>query len=154
MLRKELADALKTAMKARQERAVSTVRLILAALKDRDIAARGQGHGDGISDDDIRDLLQTMIRQRRETIPVYRKAGRLDLAHQEEEEIAVIERFLPKALDEAEVEAAIAQAVATVGATSIKDMGKVMAALRQAYAGRIDFARAGERVKALLARPA
>lgn len=151
MLRDELSTTLKTAMKARAEREVSTLRLILAALKDRDIAARGRGESEGIGDDEIRQMLQSMIKQRRESISLYEQGGRLELAEREGEEIQIIERFLPRQLDAGEAEAAIRAVIAELGATSIKDMGRTMAALRQRYLGRMDFAKAGAIVKKLLA---
>ena len=147
MLRQELNEALKSALKARDQRATSTLRLILAALKDRDIAARPQGVTDGISDEAIVELLHRMVRQRRESIEMYEKGNRPDLAQQETEEIAVIERFLPKQLDEAAASAAIDETIRETGAASIKDMGKVMAALKARYAGQMDFGRASALVK-------
>jgi hypothetical protein len=151
MLRVQLNDALKEAMKARDQRTVSTVRLILAALKDRDIAARAKGVTDGIGEEEIVEMLHKMVRQRREAIELYEQGGRLELAQQEQEEIAVIERFLPKQMSEAEMAAAVAEAVSVVGAATLKDMGKVMGELKQRYAGRMDFAKAGQLVKQKLA---
>ena len=151
MLRTGFTEALKTAMKARQERAVSTLRLILAALKDRDIAARGKGNHDGISDEEIAQMLQSMIKQRRESIALYEQGGRCELAEQEREEIVVIEGFLPKQLDEAATTEAVKGLIAELGATGIKDMGRVMGALKAKYAGRMDFGRASQTVKQLLA---
>jgi len=116
MLRPRLNDELKAAMKAKDVRAVSTLRLILAALKDRDIAARGKGNTEGIGEDEIGELLQKMVRQRHEAIALYEQGNRKDLAQQERDEIAVIERFLPRQLDETEVEAAVGAAIAAVGA--------------------------------------
>ena len=150
MLRTQLPDALKSAMKGRQERAVSTIRLILATLKDRDIAARGKGNPDGISEDEIRQMLQNMIRQRRESIALYEQGGRLELAQQEAEEITIIESFLPKQLNAAEIEQAAKTVIGELGASSIKDMGRTMATLKQRYAGQMDFGKAGAVVKALL----
>ena len=150
MLRTQLPDALKSAMKGRQERAVSTIRLILATLKDRDIAARGKGNPDGISEDEIRQMLQNMIRQRRESIALYEQGGRLELAQQEAEEITIIESFLPKQLNAAEIEQAAKTVIGEVGASSIKDMGRTMATLKQRYAGQMDFGKAGAVVKTLL----
>lgn len=147
MLRSRLSDELKTAMKAKDQRATSTLRLILAALKDRDIAARDRGVTDGIGDDEIVEMMQKMVRQRRESIELYEKADRPELARQEAEEIAVIERFLPKQLSEAETAAAVEKVIAETGAASIKDMGKVMGALKSGYAGRMDFGKAGALVK-------
>ncbi len=151
VLRDQLSVALKDAMRAKEQRTVTTVRLIMAALKDRDIAARTRGTtGDGISDDEILGLLQSMIKQRHESIALYEKGGRQDLAAQEAEEIIVIEGFLPTQLDEAEAAEAVAMVVAELEATSLKDMGRVMAALKERYAGRMDFARASGLVKAKL----
>lgn len=137
-------------MKARQDRATSTIRLILAALKDRDIAARGKGNNDGISDDEIRQMLQNMIRQRNESIALYEQGGRLELAQQEREEIQIVQSFLPQQLGEVEIERAARSVIAEVGATCIKDMGKTMAALKQRYAGQMDFSKASAVVKNLL----
>jgi uncharacterized protein YqeY len=150
MLRARLSEALKTAMRDRDQRAVSTVRLILAALKDRDIAARGKGNADGIAEPEILQLLQTMVKQRRESIELYAKGGRQDLVDQEAGEIAVIERFMPQQMDEAAMAAAIATVVAEAGATGIKDMGRVMALLRERHAGQMDFTRASVLVKQAL----
>jgi len=150
MLRERLNDALKRAMLAKEQRATATLRLILAALKDRDIAARGKGQTDGIGDDDILSMLQTMIKQRRESIEMYRKGGREELAQREAEEIEIIEGFLPEQMDDAAIEAAIRETIETVGASGLKEMGKVMAVLREEYAGQMDFAKAGKVAKALL----
>ncbi len=147
MLRSELSDALKIGMKAKQGRTVATVRLILAALKDRDIAARGKGNLDGIGEDEIRTMLQSMIKQRRESIALYEKGGRLELAEEEAEEIEIIQRFLPAPLDDEEMAAAITGVIAEAEAKSLKDMGRVMAALKERYAGRMDFAKASAAVK-------
>ena len=151
MLRARFSEALKDAMRAKKERAVGTLRLILAALKDRDIAARGKGIQDGISEDEIGQMLQSMIKTRRESITLYEQGGRLELAEQEREEIAIIETFLPRQMDEAEVEAAIRAAIAETGAKSVKDMGRVMAALKTKYPGQMDFAKASGVTKTLLA---
>ncbi len=150
MIRPKLNEALKDAMKAKDDVAVRTLRLILAALKDRDIAARTRGNMDGIGDDEILGLLQTMIRQRRESITLYEQGGRVDLVEQEKAEIAVIERFLPQQMSEEEVKAAVDAVIAEIGASSIKDMGRTMAELRSRYAGQMDFAKAGALVKAAL----
>lgn len=147
MLRSDLKDALKTAMKSKDEEAVSTIRLILAALKDRDIAARSKGNKDGVSDDEILQLLQSMVKQRNESSALYDRGGRKDLADQERGEIEVIRRFLPKPLDEAQTGAAVDRTISDLGATNLKDMGRIMAALRESYPGRMDFARAGAMVK-------
>lgn len=147
MLRTRLNEALKQAMLAKNQRAVSTVRLILAALKDRDIAARPRGVTDGIDEAEILSMLQTMIKQRGESIKLYEQGGRLELAEQEREEIAVIEGFLPKQMSEEEVAAAVKTVVEEIGATGIKDMGKVMAELKVRYAGQMDFAKVSSAVK-------
>ena len=147
MLRASLSDQLKAAMKAREQRKVSTLRLILAALKDRDIAARANGNAEGIGDEDILQLLAKMVRQRRESIKLYEQGGRVDLAEREAEEIEIIESFMPRQLDGAELEAAVREAIKEVGATGLKDMGRAMAALKARYAGRMDFAKASTLVK-------
>jgi uncharacterized protein YqeY len=150
MLRARFTDALKDAMRAKHERKVGTVRLIIAALKDRDIAARGKGNPEGIADDEIAQMLQSMIKTRRESIALYEQGGRVELADQEREEIAIIETFLPRQMTEAEAEAAIKAAIAECGAKSIKDMGKVMALLKSRHAGQMDFSKASGATKALL----
>ncbi len=147
MLRNAIPEALKAALKEQEQRAVSTVRLIMAALKDRDIAARGKGNTEGISDDEILEMLQTMVKQRRESIELYEKGGRLELAEREREEITIIERFLPQQLGDAEIGAAVDQVIADVEAGGLKDMGKVMSALRDRYAGQMDFGKASALVK-------
>ena len=151
MLRETLNQALKDAMKAKDARRLATLRLVLAALKDRDIAARTSGDDrTGIPDDAILALLQTMVKQRRESITLYEQGGRQDLATQEKEEIAVIESFLPKQLSDAEIEAAARAAIAEVGAQGIKDMGKAMAILKAKYTGQMDSAKAAAILKGLL----
>lgn len=150
MLRQELSDALKTAMLGKDARTVSTVRLILAALKDRDIAARPNGLADGIPDTEILQMLQSMIKQRRESITIYEQGGRLELAEREAEEIVIIERFLPRQMSADEVAEAIRAVIADIGATGIKDMGRVMAALKERHAGLMDFSRASVVVKSAL----
>ena len=147
MLRTRLNEALKQAMLAKNQRAVSTVRLILAALKDRDIAARSRGVTDGIDEAEILSMLQTMIKQRGESIKLYEQGGRLELAEQEREEITIIEGFLPKQMSDEEVAAAVKTVVDEIGATCIKDMGKVMAELKTRYAGQMDFAKVSGTVK-------
>ncbi len=151
MLRPNLNEALKQAMKGKDPVALATVRLILAALKDRDIQARGIGNSDGISDAEILDMLQKMVKQRREAIELYYRGNRPELAAKEEQEIAVIERFLPQPLDESETEAVIESTIAELQAGSIKDMGRVMAALKERFAGRMDFAQASQKIKQRLA---
>src|SRR5438477_5600061 len=135
MLREKLNEALKDAMRARDMAAVGTIRLILAKLKEVDIAARTEANREGVADDKILSMMQGMIKQRNESITLYEKGNRADLADKEKAEIAVIERFLPKQMDEAAVEAAVKDAVASAGAKSIKDMVGVMAALKTKYAG-------------------
>jgi len=150
MLRDALNDALKTAMKARDERTTQTLRMVLAGLKDKDIAARSKGVTTGISDDEARSVMQNMVRQRRDSIAMYEKGGRADLVKQENEEIAVIERFLPQQMDAAATEAAVKAAIGETGAASMKDMGKVMGVLKQKYAGQMDMSLVGPLVKKLL----
>lgn len=147
MLRARLNEALKEAMRAKNQRAVSTVRLILAALKDRDIAARSRGVTDGIDEGEILGMLQTMVKQRHESIGLYEQGGRCELAEQEREEIGIIEGFLPRQLSESETEDAVAAVVEELGATSVKDMGRTMTELRARYAGQMDFTRASGIVK-------
>jgi uncharacterized protein YqeY len=150
MLREQLNEALKTAMRSRDADTVGAVRLILSALKDKDIAARPSGNTGGIGDPEILALMQAMVKQRRESIAAYQQGNRPDLVAKEEGEIAVIERFMPRQLDASETEAAILAAIAETGAQSIKDMGKVMAALKSRYAGQLDFSAVGPAVKAKL----
>jgi hypothetical protein len=148
-MRETITAALKTATKAQDKRRVSTLRLVSAAIKDRDIAARTAGKGEA-TDAELLELFAKMIKQREESEKIYRDAGRAELATQEAEEIAIIREFLPKQLSEADMRKAIADAVAEAGAVSVKDMGKVMAALKSRYAGQMDFAKASALVKAKL----
>jgi uncharacterized protein YqeY len=150
VLRDEINTALKDAMKARDERRVSTLRLINAALQNADIEAQGRGK-QVLSDEEIFGLLQKLIKQRQEAVELYDKAGRAELAARERGEIEIISAYLPKQISEAEAKAAVTEVVKTTGATSMKDMGKVMAALKQGYAGKIDFGKASGWVKELLA---
>jgi uncharacterized protein len=150
MLRQAFTDRLKQSMKAREARTVSTIRLMLAELKARDIAARGRGNAEGLSDVEIQRMLQAMIKQRRESIALYEQGNREDLAQQEREEIAVIEGFLPNQLDQSQIEAAVTSAIGETGAAGVKEMGRVMGVLRERYDGIIDFARAGAIAKRLL----
>lgn len=150
MLRNRLSEALKSAMKEKDQIAVSTLRLILAAVKDRDIGARSKGEDEGISETEILNVLQTMVRQRNESIGFYRKGGRDELADREEREIAVIEQFMPRQLGEEEIAKAIAAAISETGAESVKDMGKTMGLLRRRYAGRMDFGKAAAALKTQL----
>ena len=148
-LREKFNTVMKDAMKSGDKPRLSAVRLINAAVKDRDIEARGAGK-EKATEDEIVVLLQKMIKQRHESVGMYEKGGRPELAAQEQAEIAVITGFLPQQLGESEVAAAIKEAIAATGATSIKDMGKVMAALKERHAGKIDFSKAGPAVKAAL----
>jgi uncharacterized protein YqeY len=150
MLREAFTERLKAAMRAKDTRSLSAVRLILTGLKERDVAARGSGNQVGIADAEILRLLQGMIKQRRESIALYQQGKRPELARQEEEEIAVIESFLPRQMSEEETAAAVRTAIAETAAAGVKDMGRVMAALRERHAGVIDLARAGAIVKQLL----
>lgn len=147
MLRQRLNDELKAAMKSRDQRATSTLRLILAALKDRDIAARPRGVADGVDETEIIDMLQKMVRQRQESIVLYKQGNRPELAAQEQGEIDLIERFLPQKMSDTEAAMAVESVVTELGAATIKDMGRVMAALKERYAGRMDFAKVGQQVK-------
>lgn len=151
MLRQAFRDRLKEAMKAKDRRTVSAIRLILAGLKERDVAARGQGNRDGLSDPEIQRMLQGMIKQRRESIALYQQGNRPELAELESGEIAVIESFMPRQLDDGEIEEAARTAISETGATSLKDLGKVMTALRERHAGVIDMGRAGAIARRLLA---
>ena len=148
-MRETVTAALKTATKAQDKRRISTLRLISAAIKDRDIAARTAGKGEA-TDAELLELLAKMIKQREESEKIYADAGRAELAKQEAEEIAIIREFLPKQLSEADTQKAIGDAIAEVGASSVKDMGKVMAALKARYAGQMDFAKASALAKAKL----
>ena len=150
MLREQITEAVKDAMRSREAETVSTLRMVLAGIKDKDIAARPSGNANGIGDPEILSLLQSMVKQRRESIILYRQGNRADLVAKEEGEIAIIERFLPKQMDTAEADAAISAAIAESGASSIKDMGKVMAALKSKYSGQMDFSAVGPAFKAKL----
>lgn len=151
MLRDRLREFMKTAMKSKDEIGLATVRLIQAALKDRDIAARSQGNMDGISNDEILGLLQSMIKQRRDSIEMYEKGGRPELAEREALEIAVVQGFLPEQMSDEAAAAAIDAVVKELDASSMKDMGRVMAALKERHAGSMDFGKASGQVKARLA---
>jgi uncharacterized protein len=148
-MRETITAALKHATKAQDKRRMSTLRLVSAAIKDRDIAARTAGKTEA-TDAELLELFAKMIKQREESQKIYADAGRAELAKQESEEIAIIREFLPKQLSDKEMEKAIAAAIAETGAASVKDMGKVMAALKAGYAGQMDFARASALVKAKL----
>lgn len=149
-LRDKLQTTLKEAMRAKEVDRLSTLRLINAAIKDREIAVRGTGEDIVVSDDDILGILGKMVKQRQESARAFEEGGRLELAAKELAEIAVIGEFLPRQLDSAEVDAAISAAIAEAGASSIRDMGKVMAVLKAKYTGQMDFGAVGPRVKDLL----
>lgn len=154
-MREQISQAVKTAMKSGDKRRLTTLRLIQAAIKDRDIAARvdakGQSTGaEKVDDAELLQLLQKMIKQRRESVKIYSEAGRTELAEQEQAEIGIIEEYLPKQMSEAEVADAVAAVVKELGASGLKDMGRTMAALKERYAGRMDFGKASALVKAAL----
>jgi uncharacterized protein YqeY len=154
-MRDHLNQAIKAAMKTGNKRRLGTLRLIMAAIKDRDIAAQLEAGGhtprrDKISDAEILALLQKMIKQRRESIATYEQGGRQDLADQEAAEIAVIEEFLPRQMDETEMRDAVVKVVKELGCTGLKEMGRVMAALKARHAGQMDFAKASALAKELL----
>jgi len=153
VLRDAINDGLKQAMKSKDARRVSTLRLVNAAIKNADIEARGAGRA-ALSDDDLLGLFQKMIKQRQESVELYEKGGRSELASQEREEIAIIKGFLPQPMDEAEARAAIETVVRETGAAGMKDMGRVMAALKERYAGRMDFGKASAMVKTRLGQAA
>ena len=150
MLRTDIKDSLKDAMKSKDKRKTSTLRLIIATLQDRDLAARDKGAEDGITDDEILQMMTTMVRQRKESIAAYEKGGRVDLATSEQEEIDIISNFLPKQFDEEETRKAVADAIGEIGAEGLKDMGKTMAILKSKHAGCMDFGRASAMVKEAL----
>jgi uncharacterized protein YqeY len=148
-MREAISEGYKTALKAGDKRRTATLRAVNAAIKDKDIANRGEGKGP-LSDEDVLVLLQKMVKQREESLGIYEKAAREDLATVEREEIAILTEFLPKSLSDAEVEDAIKAAIAKTGAAGAKDMGKVIASLKADYPGRIDFSKASGKVKAAL----
>ena len=149
-MRERIAQAMKDALKSKDQATLSTIRLIVAALKDRDIAARSDNNHDGISDDEILSMLQTMIKQRNESAKMYEDGGRPELADAEKAEIFLIQQFLPEQLSRDDIEKAITEAIAQTNAASIKDMGKVMAHLKEQHAGQMDFSAASQMVKAAL----
>ena len=151
-MRDEISNSMKDALKAGDKVALSTIRLIAAALKDRDITARGNGISEGISDNDILMMLQTMIKQRRESSVMYREGGRPELAETEEQEIKIIEEFLPEQLGKDEIQNAIKTAISETNAISVKDMGKVMGYLKKEYTGKMDFSQISAQVKEALMR--
>lgn len=150
-MRERLSQALKDALREKDQTRVATLRLISAAIKDRDIEARTEDGEGGVSEAAILDLMGTMIKQRDESAKLYEEGGRIDLAERERAEIAVIASFLPKPMDDAEIDAAVQAKIAELDAASIRDMGRVMSALKTDFAGRMDFALASARVKAVLA---
>lgn len=150
MIRNRLMRELKEAMKAKDQTRLSTLRLINAAIKDRDIAARSDDNIEGVGEAEIREILAKMIKQRRDSAEAYDEAGRIELAEQERAEIEIIQDFLPKPLSDQDVEKAIREAIDETGASSIRDMGRIMGVLKSRYAGQIDFGKAGQRVKAAL----
>ena len=151
-LRATINDALKNAMKTGDKRRVSTLRLMNAAIKDKDINSRTDGHDSALTpDSSLIDLFGKMVKQRQESVAIYEQGGRPELAAAEREEIAIIHSYMPKQLSEEEAKAATAEAIKRVGAAGIKDMGKVMAELKAKYAGQMDMAKAGVTVKSLLA---
>ncbi|MBL42009.1 MAG: glutamyl-tRNA amidotransferase [Rhodospirillaceae bacterium] len=147
MLREEINTKLKEALKAKESRRVSTLRLVLAAIKDREIKARGDGNQSVVSDDEILQLLETMVRQRDEAIVLYEKGNRPELASQEKEEKIIIQEFMPEQLADGDIESAVIEAISSINATSLKDMGSVMAKLRENYSGQMDFSKAGQLAK-------
>lgn len=149
-MRNTINSALKQAMRDKEALRLSTLRLIMAAIKDRDIAERANGNDDGVDDAEILGILAKMIKQRKDSAEVYLTAGRDEMGKQELAEITIIEEFLPKQLSQEEVKAAVQQAITETGAESIRDMGKVMGALKGSYAGQMDFGKAGGIVKSLL----
>jgi uncharacterized protein YqeY len=150
-LRIRLTDDMKTALREKDTLRLSVVRMMLAKLKEKDIEARPSGNLEGIGEADILRMIEGMVKQRQESAQMYRQGGALEAAAKEEAEVVILQGYLPKQLDEAAAEQAIRAVVAEVGAASIKDMGKVMAALRGQYAGQLDMAKAGEVVKRVLA---
>ena len=146
-MQERFSEALKAALKSQDKVRISTLRLINAAIKDRDIADRTDNGGEGVSEEVVLEILAKMIKQRQESLTAYEEAGRLDLADQERNEIVVIKEFMPRQLDDDEIVAAVDAALAEVGAETLKDMGKVMGLLKKQYPGQMDFGKAGARVK-------
>jgi len=150
MLRDDVSAELKDAMRAKNTVKTATLRLILAAIKDRDIAARTDGVFEGIGEDEVLKVLQTMVKQRRESIKMYEQGNRPELAAQEAQEIAIIQSFLPKQMDDQEIEAAVTAVIKEIEANSLKDMGTSMGLLRERYSGRMDFGKASAILKSVL----
>ena len=153
-LRQRIMDGLKAAMLSKQERQTATIRMIVAKMRERDIEARPSGNLEGINESEILSMLEGMVKQRRESITLYEKGNRPELAQQENEEIAIIQTFMPQKLSPEDVTRIIAATVTATGAKDIKDMGKVMNALKAQYAGQMDFAQVGALVKAQLGQAA
>lgn len=149
MLREDLQNALKDAMKSKDMVSVSAIRMIIAGLKEKDVVARGSGK-ECATDQELLSMMQTMIKQRNESVRIYTEGGRPELAEKEQAEIVVIERFLPKQMNEDEIKDAISEVITKIGATGMKDMGKVMAELKTLYAGQIDMGKASGLIKGLL----
>ncbi|MFN3834335.1 MAG: GatB/YqeY domain-containing protein [Glycocaulis sp.] len=149
-LRDRITDDLKSAMRAKDALRLSTLRLVQAAIKDRDIAARAEDRCEGCDEGEILTLLQKLVKQREESVATYENAGRLDLAEREQAEADIVRAYLPTPMCESEIEEAAETVVEELGATGLKDMGKCMGALKQRYTGRMDFSKAGETVKTLL----
>jgi uncharacterized protein len=152
-LREQLNSAVKEAMKAHDSKRLGTLRLIMANIKDKDIAGRTADSREGISDAEIQALFGKLIKSREDSIALYEKGGRPELAAAEREEIAILREFMPKQMDEAETAAAIKEAVAATGAASLKDMGKVMAYLKERHSGKMDFSKVGPALKNQLSQP-
>ena len=149
-MREQLATSLTNALKAKDKRRTSTQRLVLAAIKDRDIAARSEDRTEGVGEDEILSILQKMVKQRRESSQMYEEAGRLELAEQERDEIIIIEEYLPQQMNDDEIKAATIDVVKEIEAAGLKDMGRTMGALKERYAGIMDFKKASATVKELL----
>ncbi|MCJ8324481.1 MAG: GatB/YqeY domain-containing protein [Rhizobiales bacterium] len=149
-MRDQINDALKLAMKARDSLKTSTLRLVNAAIKDRDIAARGNGGRDLVGDEEILEILSKMVKQRRESFSIYKEAGRLDLSDQEAKEIDIITEFLPKQMSDEEIKAACEATIAKINAEGLKDMGKIMGALKAKYTGQMDFGKASKMIRDIL----
>lgn len=149
-LRDEINDALKVAIKGKEKRVVATLRLVNAAIKDRDIAGRSSGKDDGVGDELVLEILAKMVKQRQESQKIYEDAGRVELATQEADEINIIQEFMPKQLSEDDMAVIVAELIDEIEAKSLKDMGRTMATLKERYAGQMDFGKAGAMVKAKL----
>ena len=149
-LRERITTEMKAAMREKNSARVSTLRLINAAIKDQDIAARGRGESEGVGEADVLAILGKMVKQRQESARAYEEGGRLELAEKEREEIVILEEFLPRQLSDEEVSKAIADAISSTGAESIRDMGKVMGALKSKYTGQMDFGSVGPKVRDML----